>query len=378
MMAIVVLLATGMALTHYRVAIVGLCAAAAWGLWSLWLLRKQWQEWLVRTIWLAGAGMVTLALVAPWILTVRSSRMSYVAGALAGRSTDLPNVRVELAAWRSINTDYAPWLWASSLIAAVAALWRGRRLVIPLLLWVTLTFLAANPFLIGFAGTGIVTNQLLVLALYIPMSLLVGWLLSVLWQWLGDFRLRGYPAGRAAFVGLVLLATAFGFRRQTTIVDPFYQMVTENDVAALKWIDSNVPDDSHFLANAFPAYNDSLVVGSDAGWWLPYFTRRASNVPPILYSVEALSPEVDRQAYLEVVHDVRASEGEPAALRAAMCQYGLNYVFLGDRQGSVGYGDTQLVKPEWLVENMDFQLLHESGNAQVWSFDTDVCGRLEE
>ncbi|MFN2201398.1 MAG: hypothetical protein ACK2UO_09330 [Caldilineaceae bacterium] len=99
-------------------------------------------------------------------------------------------------------------------------------------------------------------------------------------------------------------------------------------------------------------------------------------MPPILYSVEALSPGTDRQAYLEIVFTIRASQGEPVALRAAMCQYGLNYVFLGDRQGSVGYGDTQLVKPEWLDHNSDFHLLFQSGNAQVWAFDTGVCSTL--
>ncbi|MFN2201397.1 MAG: DUF6541 family protein, partial [Caldilineaceae bacterium] len=258
MLLVIVLLSTGLALTHYRVAVVALCAAVAWGAWSLWLMRKQWQEWLVRTLFLAGAGVLALGLAVPWILSVRSSRLTYVAGALAQRSTDLPAVRGELDVWRSIDTYYAPLLWAFALISAVVGLWRRRRLVIPMLIWVSLAFVAANPFLVGFPGTGIVTSFLLALGLYIPLSFLVGWLMALVWQELSNGSVRGKAVGKVGYAVLITLFAAYGIRQQATIVDPFYQMVTENDVAALNWIDKNIPAGGRFLANAFPAYSDSL------------------------------------------------------------------------------------------------------------------------
>ncbi len=41
-------LLSGIALAHYRVAIVAVFAAIGWGLWALWLLRGRLREWLAR------------------------------------------------------------------------------------------------------------------------------------------------------------------------------------------------------------------------------------------------------------------------------------------------------------------------------------------
>ena len=218
---LVVLLATGLALTHYRVAIIALGAAVAWGAWSLWVLRGQWRDWIERALWLAGAGIASLALIAPWAQTVRAGRLPYVVGAIAQRGTDAAEMRSEMAVWRSIGTHYAPYLWIASLSALVVALWRRRRLSAPLLIWLAVAFLAANPILAGVAGTGIVTNFLLAIGLYIPMSLLVGWLLAEIWR-----AARLHRVSEVAFAVALILLAAAGFREQSSVVDPFYQMVT--------------------------------------------------------------------------------------------------------------------------------------------------------
>jgi hypothetical protein len=129
--------------------------------------------------------------------------------------------------------------------------------------------------------------------------------------------------------------------------------------------------------NAFPAYDDTVVVGSDAGWWLPYYTQRTTTLPPILYSTERLAPDVNRQSIRQIVFDIRASVretgGDPTALRAILCDNDITHIYLGDRQGEVGFGDTRLIEPEWLQQNADFVLLNQTAEAQVWSFDRSVC-----
>ena len=92
---------------------------------------------------------------------------------------------------------------------------------------------------------------------------------------------------------------------------------------------------------------------------MPYYTKRFASVPPILYSTERLSPDVDRSAIRQLVFDVQASQGQPERYAPILCQYDLTHVYLGDRQGGVGFGDTQPIKPEWLRENPDFALLHD-------------------
>jgi len=34
------------------------------------------------------------------------------------------------------------------------------------------------------------------------------------------------------------------------------------------------------------AYGDSVIVGSDGGWWLPLLARRQTTLPPINYGSE--------------------------------------------------------------------------------------------
>ena len=41
-----------------------------------------------------------------------------------------------------------------------------------------------------------------------------------------------------------------------------------------------------FLVNSFPAYKNSVIVGSDGGWWLPLLARRNTTLPPITYTFE--------------------------------------------------------------------------------------------
>lgn len=375
-LGMIALLSAGVALAHYRVAIVAIFAAAGWGLWALWLLRKNTREWLLRGVLLAGAATVALAAVLPWALIARSSQLAGLAGALAQRDTSAPAVRDELTVWQGLDAYYPPALWLGVLGAAVLALWRRRRLAVPVLLWSIGAFFASSPFLLGLAGTGIVTNFLLALGLYIPLALIGGWLLSELWSVAGGWQPRPQtPILRWLVAAALLWPASTGLLRQLTIVDPFYQMVTPADLSALAWVSRNTPPDSRFLVNGFLAYNNSLAVGSDAGWWLPYYTQRASNVPPILYSVERLSPGVERAALRQLVLDLGATQGDAAALRAVLCQSGVSHVYLGDRQGQVGFGDTQLIPPEWLEDNGDFELLYRSGDAQVWAFERQTCAQ---
>jgi hypothetical protein len=160
------------------------------------------------------------------------------------------------------------------------------------------------------------------------------------------------------------------------IVDPFFQMVTPADEDAFAWINQNVPTDSRCLVNGFLAFADNVVVGSDAGWWLPYYTHRDNTVPPILYIVELLTAGVDLQQFRQLAIDIRANNGEPGRLRAILCQADITHIYLGDRQGQVGYGATPLIVPAWLTHNPNFKLLYQEGNAQVWAFDRPACSTL--
>ncbi len=368
LLIVIAALSAGLALSHYRVAIIALLAGVAWGLWALWLFRDDWREWLSRTAWLLVSGSVAALLILPWALVISSSKLSEVTHVITDRSRDASGMWGELYVWRTLSDYYAPLLLVAALIALALALWKRRQLGVPVAIWLAVSFVAASPFLLHIPGTGIVTNFLLVVGLYIPIALLTGWLAAELWRMARTLKYVNY-----VFIALLTTIVALGIVQQIQIVDPIYQLVTDDDESALSWIQENVDEDAQFLVNTFLAFNNRIAAGTDAGWWLPYYTRRSSNLPPMLYSVERLSVEDNREKVRQIVIDVNESAGDPLSLRSTLCEYSISHIYLGDRQGLVGVGVTPLIEPAWLQDNPDFDLLFESGAAQVWSFAHERC-----
>jgi hypothetical protein len=248
------------------------------------------------------------------------------------------------------------------------ALIRKPKWAAVLLLWSLFTFVLTNPYLLHLPGSGLVNNFTLVIGAYLPIALMLGWAI-------GDLAalLTATTSGRLLVSVVMTALIVYGARQQLPIVDPAFQLVSTADEAALTWVDQHVASDAHFLVNGFLAYADSTVVGSDAGWWLPYYTRRNSTVPPILYLFEQLDPGSDRQAIRQLVLDIQASAGEPTQVQHILCQANITHIYLGDRQGQVGAGAAPLIPAAWFSHNSDFHLLHQQGQAQVWSFERDAC-----
>ena len=128
------------------------------------------------------------------------------------------------------------------------------------------------------------------------------------------------------------------------------QMVTKNDEDAFQWINAHVGPDARFLVNGFLAYNDLAVVGSDAGWWLPLYTRLPNTVPPILYVTEQLEPGQSLEDIRQIEIKVRDSNGDPRRLRAVLCAEGITHIYIGQRDGQVGFGATPAIQAAWLKQ----------------------------
>jgi hypothetical protein len=368
LLVLVVCLGAGLVLTHYRIAAIAGAAGFAWALWALWQYRRQPREWIQRTLWSVGAAVLIALIVLPWGLVIRSARLPYVAGVVAQQGLDPALAQGDLVAWGTADLFYTRFGWLVAVSALLLALLRRPKVAVVLGLWCLFTFLVTNPYLLGLPGSGLVNNFTLVIGAYLPIALALGWLAAE-----GERLLPATTTVRLTLLVLVALLIGYGVRQQVQIVDPFFQMVTPADERALAWVEQNTPVDARFLVNGFLAYGDTVVVGSDAGWWLPYYTRRATTVPPISYTTELLNPDVDRQALRQLIIDLDASQGEPAALQRILCQAEITHLYLGDRQGQVGYGATPSIPVAWLVDNRDFERLHQEGQAQVWAFERGVC-----
>jgi len=366
---LIFVLLQGLALTHYRVIMVSVAAAAAWMFWGLWSMRKHIMEWLRQTLKFGAAAIASFLAIIPWILVVSKGRLLTFYN-LSENSSEQSFLSQDFSVWMNTGKYFSDMFLILGAAALILALIFRHRLAFPLLGWCLLTFLMANPFLLGILGSVWIENAVLVYGLYIPLGLVFGWLLST-----PLIKIGKRPIG-SVLVGLFLcLFVVLGFRFQSKLIDPFFQMVTTADLSAFNWINENTPKEAKFLVNGFLAYENNFVVGSDAGWWLPFYTQRKGAIPPLNYFHEKMPPEISNKSLVEMVASIKNSGGKPFALREALCHFGITHVFLGDKRGTVGYGETELIPESWLKENSDFTLLFQVKRSQVWRFNPSLLLR---
>jgi len=356
---LLVLVTAGLALTHYRVVLFFIAFVALWLVFVAVQYRRDWLR--LRGVWLRMGivGGAALALAWPWIQVTLGGNLPEIARALL---VVRPNDFIG-GAYNAIGdlSFFAPNGLVA--LALVGAAWGGVRRqpnVLLIAVWVGLLFGLSNPDKLGLPGTGIVNNFAVLIALYIPLGILAACPLGQLAEWVVA---RYFPARYALCIGGLALAVV-GARDRLGVIDPAFALVTPNDMAAMAWIRANVPADATFLVNSFPAYGNSSVVGSDAGWWLPLLAGRKTTLPPLLYVNEkALAPDYRARVYdfHAAVWKTALDSAEGAAwLRAN----GITHIFIGQKAGTVG-NNTGIALPAHALETSPFYRPLYSAD-QVW------------
>jgi len=363
------LLLAGMGLSQYRFSFVVIAAAGVWALDALWRRRKNLKQWLRSMLFLSASGMTAALLLFPWYKITQSNKLiSAVAGM---RGADLKRLasRSDIGLWNHLDIYYPEIFWILALLCLIPAFIFIPRLARLIILWSGLSFLFANPHLMGISwGMGWLRNENLVFAFFIPFSILIGCIVGSIWK-----ILNKKPLGVLILICSIALALVLGTGIQLRIVDPFFQMVEPSDTAAFRWIRQNTPLKSRFLVNGFVIGDGNMAYGSDAGWWLPYFTHRDNTVPPAQYLIEQLPAGVEKVSFAEIIREVRNSQGQPDQLTDVLCREGITHIFLGERRGAVGYDIQELVPESWLQGSPHFTLLFHQGKAQVWRFERKGC-----
>ena len=315
-----------------------------------------------------GMGVTTL----PWLLDIAGGKLATgLARNVASAPPSAAQVLAEYQVWRTLPT-YVPWGLVG--LSVGAALWatvrRQWRALLPLGWAVVLIALPAGR-LVRLPGANYMQHFAVQIALYMPVGLLVGWLLGQF----ADRLSRGVRWGRMAALMAVALAAGWSGWHQATIVEPgIYRMVFPEDKAAMRWIQENTPPDARFLVNGFTIYNGSSSVGSDAGWWLPLMAGRENTMPPqyAMLSEVPITPGY-AQAVTQLVMDLRVvSPVAPEGLQI-LCRWEISHVYVGQGQGAVGLEAQPLFSPEELAASPSFELIYQQGNARVFALDTQVC-----
>jgi hypothetical protein len=365
LVALVALVTAGLTLTHYRVAVFLACFVAGYG---VYLLCSTWRRPLAL-VKLAGlgfaAGILAVLLVLPWLLRLREGALLRIGNQFLSTNigSDESN---SLPSFSTIISFYAnSYLFGLALLGVILLIWRRQWRGLVLLGWALLTWLAANPYLIGLNGAGIITTFAVLLAVYLVIAPLAGAAIDGLYAWLAQRGPVAQLLDRGqVFVGVLLLFWGLGWQQR--LLGPEFQLYTSADQQAMDWIRQTTPPDATFFVNSFPAYGGSLYAGSDGGWWLPFMSGRQSNLPPITYGSEA----AEQPGYYRTINETNTniqqfSVGSPEsaiALRAA----GYHYLYDGPAASGLPAGKTEYVNASMLAISSWFDVVYNQGGVTIW------------
>ncbi|RME47869.1 MAG: hypothetical protein D6791_04750, partial [Chloroflexi bacterium] len=322
---------------------------------------RQGKTWLllsrVVSPWLrAGAvGLMAGLLIAPWILNLWSG---YLPRVLAGRFGHGGQTAYFQTAYNAVGDLFAyvpPWLIALAAAGAVWGCWQRRPLAIVTSVWTALLVLVANPNLIGLPGAGVVNNFMLQIALYLPLSMVAG---TGLAQVIEGVNTR-IPYGQLITTVLVVVVALAGARLRLTDLDYRYRLVAPADMPAMEWIRDHTPTDARFLVNTFATFGGHLIVGEDAGWWIPYLAGRRNTVPPATYGMEAANdPDYPNQVH-SFYRQIKAHPLDSAEAVEVLRANGITHVYAGAVGG-------QLVDPAALRDSPFYRLVYDQDGVMIF------------
>lgn len=360
--------AAGLALSHYRVALFAVLFPITHWLLSLGQPGRRERLWRCLLV-----GLVAALLMLPWVTR------SLAEGAWSGFFNQLAIPASQLSAEALQNYSpgtlslYLPaWAWFGLVILSGYAIWKHRKNLLMILLWWLALLLAANPNWLGLPGSGLLTSFAVLIAAYLPASLVLGASFGWLSEAIQRLVARVKPARRTELVsglvsaGMLVTAGLLETPKQIQLISPAgYALTTRADLRAFEWIQDNLPVDSKFLVNAFFAYEGSAIVGSDAGWWLPLLAKRETNLPPLLYLTER-GPRTDYPAWVnQMVTQIHHSGLGDSTVLNELKRRGIEYLFIGQRQGLVNTSQP-LIKLDTLINHPGFELVYHQD--RVWIF----------
>jgi hypothetical protein len=365
------LLLAGLAITHYRVIIMAMLFLLAY--WFLHISKSSTPQlfWKSTTL-----GIGALMLCTPWFIRAFSSDLfQWLQNKLRGQVLQNANASMQLEQFSNLGAYIPAFFWLIFLFCVAWSLWRREKGTTLISLWWLLILIAANPHWLNLPSEDILDSFAVLIAAYFPAAILIGaaggWALIEIHN-RGKNLLSGGSFSRMKAVSilaltlLILIAGVHGGRaRLFDIQYPVYTLVAKPDLRASDWIRNNTPEEAVFLVNAFFAYGNNLIVGSDGGWWLPLTANRRTTLPPLTYGVEK-GPDDQFRSWINSLPAEIINKGiaHPDVL-LEMDQRGVDYLYIGQQQGLVNT-DKPLLSLDQLSADKHFQVVYHQD--RVWVF----------
>ncbi len=363
----------GLALTHYRVLIVAILFFPAFVIFHYTFI--QINLWLGRVAWIGLGGMF---LFLPWFIRAFSGK---ILNMFAAQMTKLPSRASSLSQLSNSVGNiqvYLPlFIWLLLLFCVVWGFWKRNRDISVLAIWWFLILVITNLNLIGLPGSDVITNFAIFIALYIPASVIIG---SVLTLMLNNVLSReiiiNQPLKSDTRVLLINSALAimiciFGLwglsNRLKDLHLSSFALITRPDMRAMTWIREKLPEDADFLVNSFFAFNNSMIVGSDGGWWIPLLTGRKTSLPPLTYGFEEGVRSATADTANSLAREIQDKGINNPDVISLLLQKGIEYLYIGQKQGTINYSGPKILDPEVISTSDHFKEIYHQD--RVWIFE---------
>lgn len=350
----------GLALSHYRIlilAVVFMAVAIPAGL----LLLKLNRTGILA---LAAGSALGAVLFLPWFLRSFGGNIGSTAvGLLSTSSSEVTDTLLNYNGSADPLASYSDMFRAVFLIACVVAIALKNRHATSIAIWLIGMVGATNPKLLGLPGTGIISNFTLSIFAYVPVSLIGGAVLAEIGH-LVSTPLSA-PIGRIVrpltlVFGMVIVLV--GFRDRINDIDPQrYSILLRPDARASAWIRGNTATSARFLVSSYPIY-ESLVSGSDGGWWIPLIAQRSTTQPPINYSMERPPSPNYVEDIGELPRRVRL-EGLTPDVVALLKSRGVTHLYIGQSH----FGGDYMLDPAMLEPDPRLGLIYRQD--RIWIFE---------
>ena len=202
---------------------------------------------------------------------------------------------------------------------------------------------------------------------YIGFSLILGYLFGEL---LASLEIVNFRIVSILLLGVALLSA---WSAKNVLDKTTHEMVTWADERAFEWIKTNTESDSLFLVNGFAIYSDTTVVGSDGGWWLPLLTNRQSTMPPQYALLNEKPQQPDYSNWVvDVVLTLEGNSPDSSKGFSRLCDWGIDYIYIGQRQGLVNDAEPLLTWQEW-DESNKFEKVYIQDHVRIYQINRSLC-----
>ena len=243
------------------------------------------------------------------------------------------------------------------ILAGIGSLWgfvRRRKLIILYSIWMVLLVLMGNAYLLNIPLLNLSNLSGITIMFYLPVAMIIGAALNDLTGLIkGDYQ----NLVIRLIAGIILSAGFIASYYRASEIEPYRYFVTPADVTAMQWIKTNTPTDAVFSINTY-LWLPGIPHGTDAGYWIPYFTGRQTTTGCMLTSLA--KPEQVRNV-LEM-SDLTEQLTKGSIDAKGLHAHGIQYIYIGARGNFSGPG----LDAKELSQDKEFEMVYDQQGVQIF------------